>query len=522
MSKIISRITNGLFFVIVLLFMFVNIDLLLRSFGGWFLYYIRLVLFLLVILCFFYSGNSILKKIKDWLSFLDSLSAVKLAIILFAFICVPRILAAILMNVQLVDAGDMPGYWNMAKDIADTGTINEYASYAMMYQYAAAFAFFLSPVVKVFGNDYIVAVSFMTFLYAVITVLLFDIIREYVGNKVSFAGLFVFSFFPVGFFVSMAIIHETAMLFFYALSFWLYNKAYQRKSSKGKGITIVYIILSAIMISIGAVINKGGLVVIISLVLLSICLQFVDGISLRKVGKVLIIVLCYLLCYLVVSNLILNYVTSHVKFQSLEEKERTERIIDNSLFLGWGIYLGANTEERGEFNELDSQTYKLYYEMDNHDEAINYQKGLVNERINKLIDNHLSIVEQLYHKFRKLYSYPFITITWLIDTKLIDRVGIPAKVLSAIANVYNVFISAIILFSIRKRKSKEVNQLNAPELQFKLFIVGLTLSLILFEVMPKYVSHLQIIFTCIAILNIRSFANNSLMFRQKVNKRSIN
>ena len=67
------------------------------------------------------------------------------------------------------------------------------------------------------------------FLFAFITILLFDIIRPYVGKNKAFLGLLIFNVLPVGLFETQLLVHETALLFFYVLSLWVLLKAINGK-----------------------------------------------------------------------------------------------------------------------------------------------------------------------------------------------------------------------------------------------------------------------------------------------------
>lgn len=58
-------------------------------------------------------------------------------------------------------------------------------------------------------------------------------------------------------------------------------------------------------------------------------------------------------------------------------------------------------------------------------------------------------------------------------------------------------------------------------MHFKMVIIGLTLALILFEVMPKYVSHLQIIVFAVWMFGLRSFYENSKAIKFKIRGKKI-
>ena len=131
-----------------------------------------------------------------------------------------------------------------------------------MYKYQVIYGLFLSPVVKIIGNDSRVLTSYLSVLFAIVVVLLFDIIRVYTGKNKAFVGLLLFSILPVGLFETQLLIHETPLLFLYILSFWLLLKTLN--SNYHITFRLVSLLLSAILITFGNKINQGGTVVIIS------------------------------------------------------------------------------------------------------------------------------------------------------------------------------------------------------------------------------------------------------------------
>lgn len=515
MSRFFTRIINYVFYFLIALFLFVNAVKFSEYVGFGILEYILpVVIFIGVFFLFRYGTklHGLLTKVCTFSERLERYSAAQLGIILFGFVSVTKIILVFLLDTDVGAYADMPNYMTFATQFAETGMITHNTIYASRYEYTVVFGWFLSPVVKLFGSDPKVFTSFMSILYAVITVILFDIIRPYAGNKRSFVGLLVYHVTPVGLFISQVLVHETALLFFYALSLWLFLKAiHSNLNILARSISLL---LSALLIGFGTTINKGGIVVIISYVIYAVILLFKNKPSIKNSLNVLALACCYMLCLVMMSRTTNAFVSSHIVYPSEENRLYCEHASESSVSFGWPIYLGTNTEERGQFNDLDYETYNRFLDISDTQEAIDYQKNLISERLQVFIDDPLQIPVHLYFKFKKLYARPFVAIEYCRDNNLFPILkenlgGYPMTGLRSLGNIYSMLLAAIILFSYRKHKKETYENYLNPGLQFELFFIGLTLALLPFEIAQKYVCHMPIILTCIAILCFPDFLDNS-------------
>ena len=518
MSRFIIRITNYFFFAFIALFLFANIFWFSFSFIGGFWGYVLIAFMLVGVLIFFCFGERIFTKVRLVFSFLDKMSSLQMMALLFVFIVLTKVILVFALGTELNGRGDMPAYVSFAKQLANDGMITDDTFYANMYKYTVVFSMFLSPVVKIFGGSIKVILVFVSILYAVITVVLFDIIRPYAGRKKSFLGLLLFNVFPVGLFISQVVIHETALLFFYVISFWLLLKAMNTKFHIA--LRALSLVLSAVLISFGAAINEGGKVVIIAYLIFALVYLFKDKISVKKIGKYIFTVLCYVICLLVITNACVAFVSSHIRFSSDAEKSYSENAVSNRLWYSWKLFTGSNTESNGGFDGNDFKIYSEFYNIQNKEDAEEYQKTIVKDRLEYFWNNPLQIPRHLFLKFVWFYGKPFVTIEYSINTNLREwsnnLSGYPLLVLGALGNLYSIIIASMILFSYKKHKKDNIKNYINSGLQLKLFIVGLTLALILFETSNKYVSHTQILLTCIAILSINSFISNSNGLKNRV------
>lgn len=522
MSRFIVRVTNYIFFAFIGLFLFVNIVRFSNYIAGGIFEYILMALLIVGVIAFFYFGERIFNKLRKVLSLLDRLSVLQMMLILFLFVAVTKIILVFVLGTELSGRGDMPQYVSFAQQLANDGVITDGSFYANMYRYTVVYALFLSPVVKLFGNDLKVILIFLSILYAVISVLLFDIIRPYAGAKKTFCGLMLFNIFPVGLFISQVVVHETGLLFFYVLSFWLLLKAMDQQIHVAW--RIIGVILSAMLISFGTAINQGGKVVIISYIIFMVVYVFKDKFNPRKIGEMLFAIVCVAVCYVLITHICTAFVTEHIQFQTKEEEQYSTNAKENAVSFGWSIYLGSNYASSGEFNQEDFDTYHAYYDIADHDKAQEYQKSLIDERLQEYKNSPIKLPSHLYKKFKKIFGRPFVAIEYAINTNLHTFLtehlnGYPMIAVRALGNFYNIIIAAIILFSYKKHRKKGYERYINPGLQFKLFVVGLTFALILFEMANKYVCHTQIIITCIGILSLSDFMSNSNMIASKLNKR---
>lgn len=470
------------------------------------------------ILIFSYFGNSILTKGKCILVRLCDISARRMAVILFLFVVISKVFFVLLFNNDADKTNDMSLYKSFATQIANRGIITENVVPASMYKYQVIYGLFLSPVVKLFGNDSRILTSYLSLLFAIATALLFDIIKGYVGKNKAFVGLLLFNLLPVGLFETQLLIHETPLLFLYILSFWLFLKSLDQKFHIA--LRVVVLLLSSLTIAFGNKINQGGTIVIISYCIFAVIMFCRDAVTPKKVLWLLTTVGCYVLCFVVVSNSCVSFVNGIIK-PSETERVKIERSTQNSLALGWGLYLGTNTEYAGHWNQEDSETYHKYSEFSDKEDALEYQRNLVQERIQVFIDNPQIIPGHLFNKIKGLWGGLFLPFAYEEGNSINSFVlygihGMIYKGICLIAYIAFILLCSIILFSHKRHKNMGILSFYSPVTQFKMMIIGLTSVLFLFEVMPKYVSHMQIILFAIGIFSINSFMNNSRKLHDKV------
>lgn len=520
MSKFIVKTVDIVFYILIGIILAASMSSLCGLVSDGLLGYVLFFVLLLFVFAVWYFGSDVLnfayKKIYMPIS---KVSLFKMVLCIFLVSLVTKVFFVFLFDNDAANTIDMSLYASFAQQLSDSGEITENLVPAWNYQYQVIYGLFLSPIVSLFGKDTKALTIFLSLLLSIASVLLFDIIRKYVGNTISFIGILLYNLLPVGLFQSQLLIHETPLLFFHIISLWLFLKYYDKKYNLA--LRILCLVLSALIISFANKINQGGTIVIISFCIFCIAKTFIDKITIKKIISVLFQILCFGLCFVVMSNACSAFVNNVVS----ESSEATKKI-EYRLSMGWAVYLGFNYETSGHWNELDANTYEKYSEFDNKDDAIEYQKGLIEERLQKYIDEPSIIPIHIFNKFKGLWGSPFLPFAYDDGNEINKFVlegagGIIYKCLLLISSLSFIIVCSMILFSRRRLKNINLKEKCTPEMHFKMVIIGLTLALILFEVMPKYVSHLQIIVFAVWMFGLRSFYKNSKAIKLKIGRKKI-
>ena len=136
-------------------------------------------------------------------------------------------------------------------------------------------------------------------------------------------------------------------------------------------------------------------------------------------------------------------------------------------------------------------------------------------------DNPLLIPGHLFNKIKGLWGSPQLPFAYEEGNSINEFVlygvhGIIYKGIMILSYWVFILLCAFILFSHNRHKNIDLDSFYTPVTQFKMMIIGITLALFLFEVMPKYVSHMQIIMFCIGIFSFSNFMDNSFRIHNKI------
>lgn len=484
--------------------------------------YAIILISIAIVAIFVVFGYKILRALYKIRDYIKKVSAFRLGLILFFIVLLTKVFFVFLFDNDADKTIDMRLYRSFAAQLANSGQITENTFPALMYKYQVIYGLFLSPVIKLFGNDTKVLTCYLSLLFAVLSVLLFDIIKKYVGKNKAFSGILLFNLLPVGLFETQLLVHETPLLFFYITSFWLLTKSFESKYNLF--LRLGAVLLSAILIGFGNKINQGGTVVIISYCIYVVVITVKDKINIKSILRCLYTLACYLICFILISNICTSFVTSVVK-PSKEDAVKMERSVKYDIPFGWGLYLGTNIEHAGHWNAADRETYEKYVEFNNKQDAQDYLKGIIDERLQAFKDNPLIIPGHLFNKIKGLWGSPQLPFAYEEGNSINEFVlkgahGIINKLITVLSYWVFILLCCLILFSHKRHKNIDVDSsFYTPVSQFKMIIIGLTAVLFLFEVMPKYVCHMQIIMFSIGIFSFDNFMENSKRIRQKISVR---
>ena len=509
MAKIVIKITDVFTFILLTGVLFVNMV----KFSGYLLgdgkKWIGVAVLAVGVGVFYFIGGSLFSLLKRLFSFVKKLSVPQMLVILAAFVLATKVTLVFLLDINVNNHNDMRHYMYFAKQIADTGAVTDETLYATMYPYTVNVSLFLAPWVKLFGDDPKAVTTLMSILFTLTSLLIFDIARGYIGKNKAFVAVMVYNILPIGLFQTQVVVHETILLFLYALSFWLFLKATGDKPyAAGKRLALL--LLSSLTISVGANINAGGYVVMISFVIYAFVKMVQTKLTAKKWLNLLIIVVSLLLCLALVSGLCSAFVANRV-IPGEKESAKVALAQQSRMPMGWITYLGTNYEKQGVWNQEDYNRYHAFLKCDTPQAARDYQQGLIQDRISRFTDNPALLPKHFYHKYLELWGVPFLGFVYGLGGSHINDILLYAgnraiyKGILSLCYLSNILIYSIILFSYLRRKKKTETLTVTPELQFKLMLVGIVLSLLLFEMVNKYVSHLHILLMMLAFFRMDRF-----------------
>ncbi len=520
MIRFINNVTKSLFFALMGLIVVGLSSRMIQTFfknkfvsfaGGVFITFA--VLFLLII--FHNRIVSFLKKASDLFS---GCSTKKLTLILGTVCLVTKLAFVLLFNCDSNLHADMSKYISFANQIGNNGIVTQDASYASTFSYTLVYGVLLSPLGKIFGTNSLGYSIFLTFTTTVVMILLFDILRKYVDKTTSFLGIVVYNLLPPGLFQTQVVIHETALLFFHILSLWLILKSFD--STKNIIIRILLGVVAFALIIIGAAVNAAGRIVLVSYAIVIIAKLFTNKSSRSVILKIILPSLCVIL--LTFSGLkICTFIQKSCVRTFVETPPQVSK--GYRLPYGWSLYLGSNFETSGGWNEEDSTIYDKYHEYNNKEDALEYQRNLVKNRFSEYLRNPIKIPIHFFNKISALWApyFPYSSVPTSPGYQglIFSFGGLFQKALFMISYIGYIFVYSISMVGVFNKKRNDSKKYN-PTLHFMLVPLGFTAALILFEVMPKYSSHMAIILFATAIINLPAFIDNVKMLRCKFTKNS--
>lgn len=477
-----------------------------------------IILILILAIFFVCTANPMEKWYTRIGKSIGSLSAGKLAIILGAVCLITKIALVLFFNADSNQHNDIKMYISFANQIINNGVVTENADYAAAFSYTLVYGLLLSPIALISGTNplgYAIALSVTT---SIVMVLLFDILRKYAGKVTAFVGILIYNLLPMGLFQTQVVIHETALLFFHILALWIIIKVFDEKFHLA--VKILLCLLAGLLAAVGAAVNAAGKVILIALAIFSITRICANKITRDNITKSLVLILSVLILFAACFSFC-EWFPEACEDYFVSESQTTDT--SNRIPYGWGLYLGSNYETHGSWNQEDRETYDKYLEFDTQEDAYEYQRNLIIDRLSQYKEQPLKLPVHLFNKLLTLWS-PFFPYNSLphspgYQTLIFAGGGIIQKALFCITYLGFVLFYLMSLIGLYNKKFNKSKSLS-PMLHFMLVTVGVTLVLLLFEVASKYSSHMQILLFGIGIINFRSFRDNLKTIRNRFSKKA--
>lgn len=505
MTRFIERMVEMVFISILGLILFTtSLTIAEYIFSGYMTFGVATMI-LLFVLALLWFGKKRFVHIWNFIyTFVREIPAWKLMVFIGIFSAITKIFFVFLFDNNTDLHPDMAMYRSFAEQFANSGCIVENASYAQKFSYTMIYGLLLSPFAKIFGSEPKVFLVVLSIFISIAMILLFDILKKYTGKEIAFVCILVYNMTPMGLFQTQLLTHENGLLFLHILAFWFFIKAFD----KGKKDIFhgVFVVLAIFTLAIGKSINAAGSVMFISFGIYAFLKIFQKECNMKKVMKFLCIILLLISAYWGATRM-----TNYIKETKIVSVEETQ---DNRMPYGWALYLGMNFDTSGTWNDEDRTTYELYNEIDNKEEALEYQKELVTERAREYLNNPIRIPIHLLNKIQKLWGNCTLPFGYEIGNSVNDFVltgmgGLIYKIIMLSNSVLYLIIYSI-LFICKVKNSKKQGTIIYPTIHFEMTVIGVTLALILFEVTPKYVSHLHVLLFAIAGVELYKFINKDL------------
>lgn len=477
--------------------------------------YILAGVILLCCVVFAFFGNRIMAFVsRTVLAPVKKLTTLQMVLIIGIVTLVTKLFFVLLFQTDANIHPDMQRYLSFANQIANDGKITEYVWYAYRHKRTAIFGLLLSPFAMLFGSSTQALTAGLTIGTVIASILLFDIIRKYTGNPIAFVGVMTYNLMPFGLFQPQLLVHETPLMSFHIMALWLFLKAREKKYSIW--MRILFLVLSACAITLGKCVNPAGAVVVISMIIFA----FVDIIQEKITVKKILRFVCFLLIFCITLSLAplpLNMIVDSM----VPVDEEYAKISEKTVTYGWTIYLAFNYERYGTWNTEDYDTYYKFQEIEDPEEAKEYQMNLVKERLSEYVENPLKIFGLMCKKFFTLWGDLWLSFYYEQGNSIEHFVFKGANhlifaALFLLTVACNLVALTSILFAWRKKKYDDPNAFNSPSMHFKMVVLGVCVALLFSEVMPKYTSHLVILVYAVWMLELKDFSANSAALERKL------
>ena len=387
------------------------------------------------------------------------------------FIVIPMALKLIIIFIwNMPIAGDIGVYIQCAKELEEAGILSTYTDYSLRFPHLFWTGVVLMPLCRL-GTSYKIFQSAFAIMGTISGWILYKALCSIWNERKARTILFIYSYMPSALFACMATTHEMIFQFMLACAIGVaaIYKACQKAFSR-----VVCFALFCIIVGTASLINQMAVVLVITCVLIDVLYE-------RKACKIKFMHVAGIIGVLLITAQIAPV------FQKMYTE--SEHNVAQKAY-AWSIYVGANYETEGRYNEEDKQVISDYiynktgqttYDTREYEETAWI---LAQSRWKELFFHPDKLVRHLLHKFMIVWSGTHFAIeytnTFQIGTKHFILLGI-----MAINNLIYLFMNLATWIKFQVMGKRRLNE-SPLFCGCCIFLLGCVCVLLLAEVMNKY------------------------------------
>lgn len=356
--------------------------------------------------------------------------------------------------------GDYSFFYGSSISLSKNLELNN--SYIALFPYLYSYIFILGNIMKIIGIKYI-SVIITNLLFEIIGGIFFYLLMKRIDKFDEKKCILIYIYNPFNIIwitiCSPVIITNT----FFIICIYIFYILKDTKKTTKK------IILSILLGMFLAIANSFRPIIIIFLIALLIYIIF-TYLKTKKVNKYSIasIFIC-LFIYVLTTFSINAYIAKKIDVKTISSKS------------GWSLYVGANYEEKGMWNQEDSNYLTKIYKSNNHIETQNILKK---EAINRYKKLNIKTIPLLVYKSILLTNdveiYSYDSYNSLRNNEITDILKIAIKI-SLATYMYYILITNLIII-IKNIKNKKETLLFPTGI----YAIGLFVASLLVEISPRY------------------------------------
>lgn len=460
------------------------------------------VVIVVLVFCIFIFWKEIYGFFSSIFAWLDRKTTVKTALLYLTLLSLlVKIIVILFMKINSLIHPDINVYVTTASELIEIGHAHKFSEYCLDNSHMFWFACFLTPVVRLFGENSTVLSIYLAFVGTVSELFLYDTVRRNFSKKRALAIFTVFTLLPSQILLPSFVTHEQALLFFLSLSVWLIFGIFPQLYQKGKRLLSYSIFaLGVLALLISIQMNMAGLVAGIAL-----CIILIIE-SLKKTAlKTRIKGLCIgsVKCLLIIMAVVLSMQFCS-KFQYSHSDYNDDYNYVSQRKILWTLFVGSNVETNGQWSLEDTESFDAYPDDATIEERNDFQINQLSERYHDLVENR-TLCHLLKAKLTTIWSHFAYPISFANETisdqtlrEIYNRFLFkPLTCIEYGLSVILVIFCIAALFSLRRYTVK-------PFYQFvQLYLLGTTAMLMLTECTSKYTISMQPFFViaCIVMCN---------------------